>query len=421
MAWWTRRQAAPERMEPAFRASYQEAGGGITITTTQQLDEAIRGAMGGGSAMTADMAMRVSAVYASVRIIAGAVATLPLQLKRRVDDHTRVDATDDPLWRVLSRKPNRWQTPSQFRRMMQSHLLLRGNGYAMVVRSRGMVLELIPLSPDRVKVTQLPDLSLVYDYTRQSGGTVRLLQADMFHLVCLTFDGVNGVTPITYARESIAASLAMESHGANAFKNGARVSMVLSHPGKLGKEGIENLRASVDAYRSGGDAEGKALILEEGMETKPLSMSAEDMQWIAGRVFTRVDIAMFMGVPPSMLGDNSGSDSNWGTGLEQKSRGFVAYTLEDHLTMWEETVGRDLIPETSPALYAKFNRAGLIKGDIAARWASYTPGLMWGVFSPNDVREMEDQNPRVGGDVYYPPPNTAGTPVGGKNVPTQPA
>jgi len=393
------------------RASYQSDGGGVLISTSQQLEEALRGGSlsESGAMVTPDSAMRISAVYASVRIISGAVATLPLQLKRRIDARTREDASDHPLWGVLRRKPNRWQTPSQFRRMMQAQLLLRGNGYAMKVISLGQVVELIPLHPDRVVCEQNDDMSLRYMMTTKGGRRVPLQQADMFHLVGLTLDGIHGVSPITYARESIGLSLAMERHGATTFKNGARPSMVLRHPGQLGSEGIEFLRASLDSYRSGGDSEGKALILEEGMDVSPLTISAKDAEWIAGRQFSRVDIAMFMGVPPSMLGDNSGSDSNWGTGLEQKSLGFVAYNLEDHLTMWEEAIARDLIPENEPDLYARFVRAALVKGDIKARWEAYVKGLQWGVYSPNEIRALEDENPRDGGDVYYDPPNTAGS------------
>jgi HK97 family phage portal protein len=414
---WFKREEHP-------RASYQPATGGVTITTPQQLEQALRsGALSAsGAVVTPDAAMKTSAVYASVRIIAGAVATLPLQVKRRVDARTREDASDHPLWTLLRRKPNRWQTPSQFRRMMQAHLLLRGNAYAMKVMGRGQVTELLPLNPDRVEVKQADDLSLTYTYTRKDGRKIVLQQYDVFHLVCLTFDGVNGVTPITYARETIGLALTMENFGATTFKNSAHASLVLKHPGKLGKEGQEFLRASLDAYRSGGDNEGKALILEEGMDTSPLQMTAQDADWINARAFSRVDIAMFMGVPPSMLGDNSGSDSNWGTGLEQKSLGFVAYTLEDHLTMWEETIARDLIAEDETDLYARFNRAALVKGDIKARWEAYVKGLQWGVYSPNEIRALEDENPRDGGDVYFDPPNTAGTPAqqeGGQDDPSQ--
>ncbi len=81
--------------------------------------------------------MQVAAVYACVRLISGAVATLPLHVKERVSSNERRDADESELWRILRKKPNRWQTPSQFKRLLQSYLLLRGNAYAMIVRSFG--------------------------------------------------------------------------------------------------------------------------------------------------------------------------------------------------------------------------------------------------------------------------------------------
>ncbi|HEV7283309.1 MAG TPA: phage portal protein, partial [Kaistia sp.] len=325
------------------------------------------------------------------------------------DERTREDASDAPLWKVLRRKPNRWQTPSQFRRMMQAHLLLHGNAYAMIVRSRGLVLELVPLHPGRVEVKQADDLSLTYVYTRKDGRRVPLKQSEVFHLVGLTLDGVHGVSPITYARETIGLSLAMEDHGATTFRNGAKVSGILKHPGKLGDAGIQRLRDSLEDFRSGGEKEGKSLILEEGMDYTRMAMTAEDAQWIESRKFSRTDIAMFFGVPPHMIGDTEKSTS-WGTGIEQQSIGFVAYTLEDHLTTWEEAVNRDLVGEADGDVYARFNRAALVKGDIKARWEAYVKGLQWGVHSPDEVRALEDLNPRADGKggVYYDPPNTAG-------------
>lgn len=390
------------------RAAYQDKGGGVVISTPQQLEEAMRSGAttAAGIAVTPDTAMRVAAVYACVRIRAGVVANMPLHIKRRVDDRTREDASDDPLWKIFRRRPNRWQTPSQFKRMLQAHVMLRGNAIAMIVESRGRVLELIPLHPDRVECRQNDDLSLSYVYTRKDGRRIILKQSEVFHLVGLTLDGVHGVSVIKYARETIGLSLAMENHGATIFKNGARVSVVLKHPEKLGKEGLEFLRASLDEYRSGGESEGKALILEEGMSTEQLAMTSEDAQWIESRKFSRTDIAMFFGVPPHMIGDTEKS-SSWGTGIEVQTQGFVTFSAEDDLTTWEETINRDLIPEDSD-LYAKFNRASLVKGDIKARWGAYVNGLQWGVYSPNEVRAMEDMNPRDDGDVYYPPPNTAG-------------
>lgn len=411
MAFWSNWFAGTKSPAASPRASLQGAGGGLVLRTRAEFEEALRtGSLtASGTRVTPDTAMRVAAVYASIRIIAGAVATLPLHIKRRVDARTREDASDTPIWTVLRRRPNRWQTPSQFRRMLQAHLLLRGNAYAMIVRSRGDVQELIPLHPDRVDVKQRHDLALEYLYTRQDGRRIQLAQEEVFHLVGLTLDGIRGVSPITYARETIGLSLAMEDHGAATFRNGARVSGVLKHPNKLGPEAIANLKAGLEEFRSGGEQEGKNLILEEGMDYARIAMTAEDAQWIESRKFSRSDIAMFFGVPPHMIGDTEKSTS-WGTGIEQQSIGFVAYTLEDHLTMWEEAINRDLVG-ADDTLYARFNRAALVKGDIKARWEAYVKGLQWGVWSPNEIRALEDENPREGGDVFYPPPNTAGVPA----------
>lgn len=414
MSFWSRwfagaPPAASSSHAPSPRASVQDSGGGLLITSAAELDAALRAGAVSGSGMTVtpDSAMRVAAVYACVRIISGAVATLPLHIKRRVDARTREDASDASIWQLLRRRPNRWQTPSQFRRMLQAHLLLRGNAYAMIVRSRGTVQALIPLHPDRVEITQGDDLALTFLYTRPDGRRLRLSQDEVLHLVGLTLDGVRGVSPIAYARETIGLALAMEEHGATTFRNGARVSGVLKHPQKLGPEAVANLKAGLEAFRAGGDQEGKHLILEEGMDYARIAMTAEDAQWIESRKFSRTDIAMFFGVPPHMIGDTEKSTS-WGTGIEQQSIGFVAYTLEDHLTMWEEAIDRDLIG-TDDLLYARFNRAALVKGDIKARWEAYVKGLQWGVWSPNEIRALEDQNPRDGGDVYYPPPNMTAT------------
>lgn len=393
---------------PSPQTSYQPTGGGVIIRTAQELQAALTAGAesASGTIVTPNTAMRVAAVYACVRIISGAVANLPIDIKRRVDNRTREDASDTAIWHTLRRRPNRWQKPAQFKRMMQAHVLLRGNAYAAKVKNaRGEVQALIPLHPDRMEVRQLEDLSIQYIFTRRDGTRVIYQQDEILHLMGLTLDGVKGVSPITYARETIGLSLAMEKQGASLFKNGARVSGVMKHPNKLGKEGMENLRASLEDFRTGGALEGKDLLLEEGMSYERMAMTQEDAQWIESRKFSRSDIAMFFGVPPHMIGDTEKSTS-WGSGIEQQSQGFVTYTLEDHLTMWEEGVTVDLIADEK--IYARFNRSALVRGDIKTRWGAYKDGMQWGVWSPNEVRAMEDENPRAEGDIYYDPPNTAG-------------
>mgnify|MGYP001043681899 CR=1 FL=1 len=410
---------------PAPQAATQSPSGGRVIANSWELDEFLRGQDGAswsGQQVNATTAMKVAAVYACVRIISGAVATLPLHVKRRIDARTREDASDSQLWQLVRRKPNRWQTPSQFRRMMQAHVLLRGNGVALKVPGTRGVQELIPLHPDRVRIEQNPDLTLKFTWTRTDGTSQVFRQNEVLHLAGLTLDGITGVTPITYARETIGLALAEERHGATQFKNGLNVGGYLKSDKRLGPEGRSNLREAMDDFRMGGDRAGAWMVLEDGITAERLTMTADDAQWIESRKFSRSDIAMFFGVPPHMIGDTDKSTS-WGTGIEQQSLGFVAYTLEDHLTMWEEAGNRDLIPQTDAELYFRFNRAALVRGDIKTRWAAHVQALQWGVVSPNEIRAVEDMNPREGGDIFYPPPNTAGKsasdPQGGQNDPSQ--
>lgn len=408
MGIWNRLLGRADLPVQAPRAATTLAGGGVLIRTPQDLEEALRsgGMTGSGVSVNAGNALRSSVAYGCIRIISGSVANLPLQIKRRVDDRTRQNATDTTIWRVLNRRPNNWMKPAQFKRMLQAHVLLRGNAYAYKSRDvRGDVQALLPLHPDRVETVQLEDNSIKHIWTRKNGKRVEFNQDEILHLFLFTLNGYTGVSPITYARESIGLALAQQDHGRAVFDNGARVGGVLRHEKSLSNEAYERLRADMEDFRSGGEREATTLILEDGMDWKPIAMNSHDAQWIESRKLSNTDIAMYYGVPPHMLGETDKSTS-WGTGIDSQGQGYVTYTLEDHLTMWEEAITADCLDEKRDAdLYAKFNRNALVKGDIKARWESYAKGLQWGVYSPNKVLELEDENPRDGGDIYYPPPN----------------
>ena len=393
------------------RASMQD--GGILISNSQDLENYLRG-LGAetqsGAVVTPQSALQRAVVHRCVSIIAGSVANMPLQLKRRVDDRTREDASDHSLSRILTRKPNRWMTPSAFRRLLTLHVLLRGNGYALIVRSMGKIIELIPLHPDRVSIKQIDDFSIKYTYTRKDGRQVEFPQSEIFHLMGMSLDGVRGVSVLECARESIGLSAQAQNHSAAIFKNGATMGAVLKHPKMLSNEARDALRSSMDNFRGAENAY-KTLVLEEGLDIEKLTMTAEDMAFIDTAKMTRADIGMFFGVPPHLYGDTEKTTS-FGSGIEHQSLGFVAYTMEDWLTAWEQTIDRDLIGDADPQLFSRFNRAALVRGDIKTRWAAHKDALQWGVCSPNEIREIEDLNPREGGDIYYDPPNTAGTPQG---------
>lgn len=404
---------------PSYAPAPQAAAGdGGTIATTPAEIEALL--RHGESSVRGANALATPAVYGCVRILSGTAANLPFDVKRRLTSGERVDATETPLWRVLKRKPNRWQKPAQFKRMMQAHVLLRGNAYALkVLNTRGEVMELLPLDPDRMVVKQADDLTLTYEWTTKKGGLVTFRQEEILHLYGLTLDGYRGVTPLTYARETLEGATAMRRHGNAVFRNGANVTGALSTEKSLSDTARERLKASLEEFRSGGAREGKAIILEEGLKYQTMALTAEDAQWIEAQNFSRVEICMFFGVPPHKIGHTEGN-TQLGSSIAAQGQDFTTYALEDYLTMWEEALTADCLDERRQAdLYVRINRAALVRGDFAARWDGYVKALQWGVFSPNEIRALEDENPRADGDIYYQPPNTAGSGPAASQEPTR--
>lgn len=367
-------------------------------------------------------AMRVAAAWRCVQIISGAMGTLPLDLIRREDERTRTPARGHPLRRVLTVKPNHWQTPSEFRRLLQSHLLLRGNAFAIKAMAGGQVRALIPIHPDRVSVEQQPDLSMLYRVTRKTGQPETYTQKEILHLRGMSLDGVQGLSVLAHMRETLGLAIKSEQSAATLMKNGSFASGVLQHPGKLSDDAVRRLREFWRNQTTGDNAGGTA-VLEEGLKYEPIGMTANDAQFLQNRDFQRYDIAMFFGVPPHMIGATEKTTS-WGSGIEQQGIGFVTYTLTDWMRSWEEALKRDLLPESEwETLDFRYYPQGLLRGDSKARWETYTKALQWGVYSPDEVRAYEDENPRPDGEggIYYDPPNTSGNSEGEGNEPPQAA
>ncbi len=393
------------------------------VSEDQVRDLLRQGNTASGAVVTAESAMRVAAAWRCVNIIAGAIATLPIDIIRRESETVRKPAVGHPLRRILTVKPNTWQTPSEFRRMMQSHLLLRGNAYARKVFIGNQLVGLIPLPTDRVTAEQLDSTAMQYKVMRKDGSSIIFPQREIFHLRGMSLDGVTGMSVLANMRESLGLALQTEQAGARLFSNGILAGGVIKHPGKLSDNASRHLRESMEERNRGAGNAGKWIVAEEGVTVESISLTAEDAQWLGTRDFQRYDIAMFYGVPPHMLGATEKTTS-WGSGIEAQGIGFVTYTLTDWIKTWEESVKRDLLEEREwETVDARFNVNALMRGDFKTRWEGYVKGLQNCVYSPDDVRAMEDMNPRPdgGGGFYFEPPNTAGQSQGKQNEPQKTA
>lgn len=353
-------------------------------------------------------AMQTTAVYACVRILAEAVASLPLHVYEYQDDGGKKLVHDHPLYYLLHDEPNPEMTSFVFRETLMSHLLIWGNAYAQVIRDgAGRVLGLYPLLPDKMDVQRDDRGNIYYVYSRNSDenpmfkeyGDIRLKAEDVLHIPGLGFDGLIGYSPIAMAKNAVGMTLACEEYGASFFANGANPGGVLEHPGVL--KDPSKVRESWNSVYRGVNNAHKIAVLEEGMKYQQIGIPPEEAQFLETRKFQINEIARLYRIPPHMVGDlDKSSFSN----IEQQSLEFVKYTLDPWVIRWEQSLQRSLLlPGEKGKYFIKLNVDGLLRGDYQSRMNGYAVGRQNGWFSANDIREMENMNPipdEQGGNLY---------------------
>ena len=352
-------------------------------------------------------AMQVTAVYACVRILAEAIAGLPLNVYQYRPDGSKEKLYSHSLYHLLHDEPNPEMTSFIFRETMMSHLLLHGNAYAQIIRNgRGEVVALYPLLPNKMDVSRENSGRLYYTYTRNSDEPngrqkfeqVVLPREDVLHISGLGFDGLIGYSPIAMAKNAIGIAIATEEYGATFFVNGATTGGILEHPGIV--KDPERLRQSWKAQFSGKNNHSLA-VLEEGMTFKQMAIPPNEAQFLETRKFQINEIARIFRVPPHMVGDlEKSSFSN----IEQQSLDFVMYTLNPWIVRWEQAMQQALLlPAEKGRLSFRFNVDGLLRGDYQSRMNGYAVARQNGWMSANDIRELENMNPipdEEGGNLY---------------------
>lgn len=352
-------------------------------------------------------AMQTTAVYACVRILSEAIASLPIHIYK-MGDKSKERVFDHPLYNILHDKPNPEMTSFVFRETLMSHLLIWGNAYAQIIRNgKGEVVALYPLMPNKIDVERDNKGNLVYIYSRYSDenptinkyGQIVLKADEVLHIPGLGFDGLIGYSPIAMARNAVGMTMACEEYGASFFANGANPGGVLEHPGIL--KDPSKVRDSWNSVYRGSNNAHKIAVLEEGMKYQQIGIPPEEAQFLETRKFQINEIARLYRIPPHMVGDlEKSSFSN----IEQQSLEFVKYTLDPWVIRWEQALKKALLLPTEKKEYAiRLNVDGLLCGDYQSRMNGYSVGRQNGWLSTNDIREMEDMNPlsdEEGGNLY---------------------
>lgn len=422
--WAASRDGFAKRMgRDAVRNDVTDSSGVISSSDPRVLDLFGVGGSAAGVAVTAESAMRVSAVFACVRIIAGAIASMPIHVyKRTAEGRERVD--DAPLWWLLNEQPTPRYSAASHWEQVGAQEQLRGDAFTFIGRNAmGTIKELVPMpwSAVRVQREQSAGVDRLKYYLQDGLRTWGADQDDMLHFPGFGFNGLRGMSVIQYAaRNAAGTAMAMDEYSGRFFAGGAHPSIVLQTDKSMKESTITALQLAFAQKYSGVDNMHKLpLVLTEGLKAEELSINAEDSQLLDSRKFQVVDIARAFGVPPHLIGETSASTS-WGAGIEAMGRAFVTFSLQSHLMRIEQELNRKLF--RTAANFVEFNRDSLLEGDSKGqaqffRAALGGPGTGPGWMKVDDVRKLKNLPPLGGrcAEVYFPPDKGTSSPA-----PTEP-
>lgn len=362
----------------------------------------------GGVSVSEKGALRNSTFFRAVQLISASIGMLPMHLMRRTVDAQGVEriekAKDHPLYRLLHKRPNSFQTALEFKSYMQGLALLDGNAYALIIRGlRGKVVQLVPLKRGSVTPKLSDDWKLTFEYRRPLGGMKTLSAEEVFHFRHpVSTDGLKGASLLDMAVNAIGIASQAEVAAGKLLSGGVMAGGALETDKTLGKEAIENLQESLGENHGGVENAGKWFVLEEGLKAKPFIASAKDAQYDELRRRQAEEISRFTGVPrPLLMFD----ETSWGSGIEALGLFFVTYCLLPWFVAWEQAIERSCLTEAeqdADELYVKVNEGALLRGSLKdqaeffARALGSGGGEGW--LTQNEVRGSFDRNPIDGGD-----------------------
>lgn len=355
-----------------------------------------------GVAVNEVTALEVATVIAIVRRISSDVAKLGLKVVERSENGETRPRTDVPLHRVLTRRPNRWQTSFEFREMMTAHAVLHGDAVALKYKVLGQVDELIPLVPGQFAIRQEKGWRLEYDVIGPRGEVIGIYGQDqVFHLRNLSWNGYRGLNLSRNAREAIGLSVALESNQSAQMKNGAKLQGILTTDNTLTEEQIDRIAEGWKAATSAGNAYSTPL-LDAGLKFAPMSMNSVDAQLIETRKHQIIEICAAFGMIPSVLGIDDKTQAF--ASVEAMMQAYVDQVIWPWAERWQQRLDRDCLDGDGPLeimLDMSQMRKASAKDQAEADVRLVTNGLR----TPNELRARDGLPPIEGGDKPMRPMN----------------
>lgn len=355
-----------------------------------------------GIHINAQNALKVTAVFACIRLLSENIASLPLFLYRKTEKG-KEKATDLPLYGVLHDAPNPETDSFQFWQAFVANMLVYGRGYAEVVRNNaGQVVEMWNITTPYVKVQRNSETKEL-EYIVISPGKERftLRKDQVFRVDWFSMDTLNAFHPLELAKEAIGLNVAAEEFAANYFKNGANVGGIIEYPDGMDDDAAERFRKDVRDTYEGLSKSARLLFLEQGSHFQKVSNTPEESQMLETRKFQVAEMARFYNVPLHMIGDlEHATFSN----IEQMSLNFVIYSLRPYLVRIERAITAQLLTLLDREnLFSKFSVDALLRGDYKSRMEGYALARQNGWMSANDIKNLEDEDSipkEEGGDAY---------------------
>lgn len=347
-------------------------------------------------------AIRHATAFACARVIANGIAQVPLKLFRENETaETRTPARDHPLYRLLHRKPNPWQTSFEFREMLGLHLSLAGRAYCYKTIVGGQLRELIPFDPLKTTTKLKPDgIGLVYVVTGHDGREREFDEGLIWHLKGPSWVGWEALDALDTAREALGLSIAAESSQAAAHKNGLKTAGVYSVDGTLSAEQYKSLRKFL-AENYAGENSGLPMIVDRAARWLPTAMNSVDAQHLETRKHQVEEVCRAMGVMPIMVFSSDKAATY--ASAEAMFQAHVVHTLAPWWERIEQSIDCNLLTEADEraGIYAKFIGQGLMRGSMKDRAEYFAKALGSGGapawMTQDEVRKMEEMNP-MGGD-----------------------
>jgi len=364
--------------------------------------------MRGGSGVSVTDALKNTSVLRCVDLVSGSMAMLPLTLREANAQGRLMEAEGHAVHRLLMFKPNGWQTPFEFKRLMQARALIHGNAYARIVFTGRRPSALLPLPPERVTVTEDTYGAPTYEFSPPNGEKVAIPFGEVLHLRDLTLDGFTGMSRVKMAADVIGTANQAQRAANRMFANGVIAGVAFEHPAQLSQEAFERLKASLESY-AGADNAGRTMILEEGMKRSFAPLDAQKTELSNVRAQQVEEIGRVFGVPRPLMGVD---DTSWGSGIEQLAILFVRFGLAPWMKAWEESVTRWLLREDEwGRVVPTYDERELLRGTLKDQAEFYAKALGAGgapaFMTQNEVREDTGNGPVPGGDRLFYPQETA--------------